>query len=280
MANKLPSWIKVKAYNRKKYTQMLSLLRKNNLNTVCIEANCPNRYECFSNGTATFMILGNICTRNCLYCNVETGEPKEVDAEEPKRIAKAVKELKLNYVVITCVTRDDLEDCGAEQFVKCVKEIRNANPNCRIELLISDLKGDYNYLEKIINIAPDVINHNIEVVKHLFPTLRPQASYECSLYILKTIKKINPNIITKSGLMVGLGETKQQIMHTFKDLKEVGTDILTIGQYLQPTKQHAKVEKYYTSDEFDKFTRNALSLGFKKVFSGPLVRSSYRAGCW
>jgi len=278
MVTKLPSWIKVKGFNHKKYQKTLDTLTNLDLNTVCIEANCPNRYECFSRDTATFMILGKICTRNCLYCNVKKGKPKTVDKDESKRIAKAVKSLKLKYVTITCVTRDDLEDCGALQFVNVVKAIRKFNQGCKIELLISDLNGNLGSLNNIIDIKPDVINHNIEIVKELFSELRPKANYARSLNILSKAKE--SGIKTKSGLMVGFGETKEEIIKTIRDVKKTGCDILTIGQYLQPNQNCVKVRKYYKPEEFNDLKEKALKLGFKHVLSGPLVRSSYKAGCY
>ncbi len=277
MIKDIPSWIETEPYDKKEYLKTKNLIDDNNLVTVCVEANCPNRYECFSKGTATFMILGDTCTRNCLYCSINKGAPKEVDDNEPKRIAETVKKLGLSYAVITCVTRDDLEDGGAEQFVKTVDEIRKTSPNCRVELLISDLKGNWEALKKIIDSRPDVLNHNIEVVKGLFHTLRPDGSYDCSLQLLKKAKEFNPGIKTKSGFMLGFGESEEQIMQTIKDLKDSGCDIITIGQYLQPGRKHFKVKKYYTPEEFRNIEENARQTGINKVIAGPLVRSSYRA---
>ena len=278
MEKKLPDWIKVKSFDRKKYSETLDLIDKNKINTVCIEANCPNRYECFSKKTATFMILGKTCTRNCAYCNVKHGKPEAIDEKEPKRTAEAVKKLKLKYAVITCVTRDDLKDGGASQFVKTVNEIREINPKCKIELLISDLDGNLNALKKIIDLKPEVINHNIEIVKELFKDMRPNGKYERSIELLRQIKKINPKIKTKSGLIVGLGEKKEQIIETINDLREAGCDILTISQYLQPSEKHAKIKNFYTPKEFNEFANIGKSIGFLHVESGPMVRSSYHAG--
>ncbi len=274
---KLPDWIKIKPYKKEKYLQTLEIINHHKLATVCVEANCPNRYECFSSGTATFMILGDTCTRNCRYCNVKKGKPKPVDMDEPARVAQAVKEMQLDYAVITCVTRDDLEDGGAGQFVKTVKEIRKLNPDCKIELLISDLGGNRKALEKIILAKPDVFNHNIEVVKNLFSLLRPEGDYHRSIDLLKKAKEINSKLVLKSGLMVGLGETKEEIIRTFKDLIKAGCQVITVGQYLQPTPNHAPVKKFYRPAEFESLKETALSLGFLKVEAGPLVRSSYRA---
>ncbi len=267
---KLPNWIEVKDFNRVDYAKTLEKLY--GVNTVCMSANCPNRYECFASGTATFMILGNICTRNCKYCAINSGVPEPIDLDEPKKIAKISKNLNLNYVVITCVSRDDLKDGGARVFVKTIREIRKLLP-CKIELLISDLNGNPDALNKILKEKPDVLNHNIEVVKALFPILRPEGDYLRSLELLKKSEKL----VTKSGLMVGFGETMEEIMETLQDLAKVNVDILTIGQYLQPSKNHSPVKKYYTPEEFKVLEKKAKVLGFKKVFAGPLVRSSYHA---
>ncbi len=277
MITGVPSWVEIEPYNKNEYLKTKKLTEDNNLTTVCMEANCPNRYECFSKGTATFMILGNTCTRNCLYCNINKRVPKDVDDDEPKRIAEAVKKLGLSYAVVTCVTRDDLEDGGAEQFVKTVDEIRQATPKCRVELLISDLKGNWEALKKIIDSKPDVLNHNIEVVRDLFPLLRPNGSYDFSLKLLKTAKNFNPEIKIKSGFMLGFGEEMSQILQTITDLKDAGCDIVTIGQYLQPSRKHFRMKKQYTVEEFKEIEEKAKELGIKQVVAGPLVRSSYRA---
>lgn len=273
----IPHWIEIGNYNKKDYLETKKNIKNNNLTTVCVEANCPNRYECFSRGTATFMILGDVCTRNCLYCNINNGSPKVIDKNEPRRIAETIKKMNLKYAVITCVTRDDLDDGGAEQFVKTVNEIREINPNCQIELLISDLNGNFDVLKKIIDAKPDVLNHNVEVIKKLFPFLRLKGNYDLSLKLLKTAKEFNPKLKTKSGFMIGLGENEDQIMQTIKDLKDSGCDIITIGQYLQPSKSHAEVKKYYTPDEFKRIGKKAKEIGIRHVIAGPLVRSSYKA---
>ncbi len=274
----IPSWIKIKQYNKQEYLKTKEILEKNNLNTVCVAANCPNRYECFSKKTATFMLLGDICTRNCLYCNIKKGTPTKVDDLEPKKIAEAVKKLNLNYAVLTCVTRDDLEDGGAEYFVQTINEIRKINPNCKIEVLISDLKGNWSALRKIINAKPDVLNHNIEAVKELFQELRPKGNYKLSIDLLKKAKELNPEMKIKSGFMLGFGESENQIIQTIRDLKEVDCDIIVIGQYLQPREKHFNVKKYYSPEEFKKIKEKARQLGIKEVIAGPLVRSSYKAG--
>ncbi len=273
-----PPNLSIESYDRTAYVKTKELIEKNNLTTVCVEANCPNRYECFSKGTATFMILGDTCTRNCLYCNVKSGRPAEVDADEPARIAKAIKKLNLKYAVITCVTRDDLPDGGGGQFVNTIKEIRKLTPDCRIEVLISDLKGNWNSLKGIINAKPDVLNHNIETVRGLFPRLRPKGSYETSIELLRRAKEMDPGIKTKSGFMLGFGETGVQIIKTLKDLKKARCDIVTVGQYLQPSPNHYKVKKYYTPREFNRIRNKAKELGIERIVSGQLVRSSYKAG--
>jgi len=272
-----PDWLKVKIGGGENYVKMKSLLRNAKLHTICEEAKCPNIAECFGSGTAVFLILGDICTRNCRYCYVKHGEPSSLNPKEPKDVAESVKKLGLKYVVITSVTRDDLEDGGANVFYETIKEIKKINKYCKIEVLIPDFKGNIESLKKIINAKPDVINHNIEVVEDLFADIRPQGNYEISLNILNDIKKLDMYIKTKSGFMIGLGETKDQILKTMKDLRKANVDFLTIGQYLQPSKNHVEIEKYYNPLEFDQFKKIALDLGFKHVESGPLVRSSYHA---
>jgi lipoic acid synthetase len=272
-----PDWLKVKIGGGKNYVRMKSLLRNAKLHTICEEAKCPNIAECFGNGTAVFLILGDICTRNCKYCNVRHGQPLPLNSSEPKDVAESVKELGLKYVVITSVTRDDLEDGGSSVFYESINEVKKQNGECVIEVLIPDFKGKIDSLKKILDAKPDVINHNIEVVKDLFPHIRPEGNYDTSLQLLKNIKNINKNMKTKSGFMIGIGETKDQILKTMKDLRDANVDFLTIGQYLQPTKEHVEIKKYYTPEEFDEFRDIALDLGFKHVESGPLVRSSYHA---
>ena len=272
-----PDWLKVKIPGGANYVKMKSLLRNSKLHTICEEAKCPNIAECFGNGTAVFLIMGDVCTRNCRYCNVSHGSPKKINVNEPIDIAESVKNLGLKYVVITSVTRDDLEDGGADIFYKTVSEIKKINKDCKIELLIPDFKGDMNSLEKVIYSKPDVINHNIEVVKDLFNDIRPEGNYNLSLKLLGEIKTINPKMKTKSGFMIGLGETDKQVIATLKDLKKSNVNFLTIGQYLQPSKNHIEIKKYYTPQEFNEFKKIAIDLGFSYVESGPLVRSSYHA---
>jgi len=272
-----PDWLKVKIGGGEKFVKMKSLLRNAKLHTICEEAKCPNIAECFGNGTAVFLILGDICTRNCKYCNVKHGTPLSLNPNEPKDVAESVKELGLRYVVITSVTRDDLNDGGASVFYDTVEEIKKQNENCKVEVLIPDFKGRIESLKKVIDTKPDVINHNIEVVQELFPEIRPEGNYETSLGLLRNIKNIDKKVKTKSGFMIGIGENKEQILKTMKDLKESDVDFLTIGQYLQPTREHAEIKKYYTPKEFDELRAIALDMGFKHVESGPLVRSSYHA---
>ncbi len=269
--------IKIKEFNKVDYLTTLESIMKDNLNTICISGNCPNRYECFSNNQATFMILGNICSRNCLYCNVLHKKPLLVDKLEIIKIAKAIAKLKLDYAVITSPARDDLKDSGISQYIKIIKEIRKQRKSCRIELLIPDFKNNWSKLPKLLNLKPDVINHNIETVEDLFPSLRPQGSYKRSIKLLSKIKKEHPKIISKTGLMLGLGENNKQIIKVFKDLKKARVDILTIGQYLAPSIKHAKVSKYYKQREFNLIKKQALTLGFSQVVASPLTRSSYKA---
>ncbi|MBN1502732.1 lipoyl synthase [Candidatus Woesearchaeota archaeon] len=266
---------KVKLPCSQNYGRINSILKKHNLHTVCEEASCPNLGECWDSGTATFMILGDICTRNCLYCNVKSGKPMRPDKKEPKRIAEVVSKLGLNYVVITSVTRDDLEDGGASAFAACIKEIRKLNRNIKVELLIPDYSGDS--LKKLVDANPDVLNHNIEVVEPLFKRLRPQGDYRKSLQTLKDIKKINKNQVTKSGFIIGFGEIEKDIKSTIENLRKADVDILTIGQYLRPSLKNVPVEKYYLPEDFNKLREYAVSIGIQEIKCGPLVRSSYKA---
>ena len=272
-----PDWLKVRIGGGENYSKIKTLLRTAKLHTICEEAKCPNIAECFGNGTAVFLILGNICTRNCRYCHVPHGTAGPLNPDEPRDIAESVSTLGLKYVVVTSVTRDDLPDGGASVFHKTIQAIRQGNPGCRIEVLIPDFQGNVTALQQVIDAAPDVINHNIEVVEELFPFIRPQGSYQRSLQVLKIIKTNAGDIPTKSGFMVGLGEETEQIHATLHDLRTAGVDFLTMGQYLQPTRNHAMVHKYYTPDEFSELKTTALQMGFSHVESGPLVRSSYHA---
>lgn len=276
MSRKLPDWFKV-SYNRDAVDEVNSILADLKLNTVCKEANCPNLGECYKKGTATFMILGSNCTRHCRFCNVSKGCVEEVDPEEPKHLAEAVKKLGLKHVVITSVTRDDLEDGGAMHFANTINAVRNLNPHTSIEVLIPDFKGEDKSLDIVINANPDVINHNVETVKSLYDKVRPQANYERSLNVIKYIKGKAPHIITKTGIMVGLGETDEEVYELMDDCLKVGCDILTIGQYLRPTEAHIEMKEYIRPEKFEEYKIIGEKKGFKYVASGPLVRSSYRA---
>ena len=276
MQKRLPEYLKRPIIDTETTRTVRRVLKTNCLNTVCENARCPNKNECYTKNTATFLIMGNVCTRNCRYCNIGCEKPLPLDEDEPKRVAKAVFDLKLKYSVITSVTRDDLPDGGAGHFCNCIREIRKLSPDVKIEILTPDFKGDTTALDRIIEAKPDVFNHNIETVEPLFKTARPQGDYRRSLEVLKYIKA-NSDISTKSGLMVGLSESFEQIERTLKDLKSSGCDILTIGQYIQPSKAHLEVAKYYTLEEFKELNRLAEEIGFKHCQIGPLVRSSYRA---
>lgn len=272
-----PEWMRVKLNSTAHLNKVTGLLSNLNLNTVCEAANCPNRLECFSSKTATFMILGTTCTRNCKFCNVEGGSPNQPDPHEPKNIAIGIKELGLKHAVITSVTRDDLEDEGAGHFVKCIEEIKALNPSTSIEVLTPDFNGKEELIRQVVLAKPNVFNHNIETVKRLYNTVRPEASYAQSLYVLKYIKEVDPKMATKSGIMVGLGETEEEVFETLKDLREVGCDIVTIGQYMQPSEKHIPLVEYVHPDVFKRYEEKAYALGFSAVASSPLVRSSYKA---
>lgn len=276
MRTRLPEYLKRPIIDTEKTREVRKILKVNCLNTVCENARCPNKNECYTKHTATFLIMGNNCTRNCRYCNITCAKPEPLDNEEPKHIAQAVKALNLKYAVITSVTRDDLSDGGAEHFANCIYEIKKLCPETKIEILTPDFKNNKNSLDVIIKAKPDVFNHNIETVKEVFKTARPQGNYQNSLDVLKYIKE-NSDIKTKSGLMIGLGETFEQIKSTMKDLNEVGCDILTVGQYIQPSKEHLEVSKYYTLEEYEILKQMAKEAGFKNYQIGPLVRSSYNA---
>lgn len=273
---RLPEYLKRPIINTETTKNVRHILKRHCLNTVCENARCPNKNECYTKNTATFLIMGNVCTRNCRYCNITGGVPEGLNLDEPKHIAEAVKELGLKYVVITSVTRDDLKDGGSKHFANTIYEIRKLAPDTKIEILTPDFNGDSEALNTIIEANPTVFNHNIEVVKQIFKKARPKGDYDCSLEVLKYVKE-NSEIKTKSGLMVGLGETFEQIEETFKDLLNIGCDILTVGQYIQPSKQHLEVEKYYTIEEFKQIEELAKQVGFKHFQIGPLVRSSYMA---
>ena len=269
-----PDWLRVPYYDNSNSALVTELLRELNLNTVCIEANCPNKAECFSKKTATFMILGANCTRNCTFCNVSHGAPLPADKDEPRRVAAAVKRLGLKYVVITSVTRDDLPDGGAAYIAEVIGEIKRTAPDTAVEVLIPDLAA----LEIIIEEKPEVISHNIETVESLYNVIRPEAGYKRSLNVLRNIKELSKPIRAKSGIMLGLGETREEILKTFDDLLEHGCDILTIGQYLSPSKAHYPVIEYIDPIVFAEYEEIAKEKGFRFVKSGPFVRSSYNAG--
>lgn len=273
---RLPEYLKRPIIDTDKTKNVRKILKTHCLNTVCESARCPNKNECYTKNTATFLIMGNVCTRNCRYCNISCEKPQPLDKNEPNHIAKAVQELGLKYVVITSVTRDDLPDGGAEHFAKCLKAIRDLTPSVKTEILTPDFKGDAKALNTIIKAAPDVFNHNIETVSNLFKTARPQAIYQRSLNVLKYVKE-NSNILTKSGIMVGLGETLEELEQTLIDLKNINCDIVTIGQYIQPSKEHLPVAKFYTLEEFEQLKALAKKVGLKNYQIGPLVRSSYNA---
>jgi len=272
-----PEWLKVKVSHSGTTMEVSRMLKKLNLNTVCDEAACPNRGECFTRKTATFMILGSVCSRNCTFCNVTQGEPEAVMLEEPENIAIAIKELGLKHTVITSVTRDDLEDGGAGHFVKVINAIRNKTPEVTIEVLIPDFAGNDESLRKVIAAKPDIINHNVETIPSLYDGVRPMAIYERSLELLRRVKEIDPEIATKSGLMLGLGEKTHEVELLMDDLRAVNCDILTIGQYLAPSKLHHPVIEYVTPEIFVELGLTAKQKGFKYVASSPLVRSSYHA---
>lgn len=276
MQRRLPDYLKRPIIDTDKTRTVRKILKTKCLNTVCENARCPNKNECYTKNTATFLIMGNDCTRNCKYCNISCAKPEPLDLEEPKHVAEAVQALGLKYAVITSVTRDDLPDGGAEHFANCIYEIRKLCPDTKIEILTPDFKGNKDCLDIIIKAHPDVFNHNIEAVQDIFKSVRPQGDYECSLEVLKYVKD-NSDILTKSGLIIGLGETFEQIEQTLIDLKNVECDIVTIGQYIQPSKHHLEVAKYYTPEEYDKLKELANKIGIKNHQIGPLVRSSYRA---
>ena len=279
---KRPDWLKIKLPVGDNFNDVRNLMRKQKLNTVCEEANCPNIAECWNHRTATFMILGDICTRTCGFCNVKSGLPTELDLDEPGRVVESIKELKLRHSVITSVNRDELNDGGAEIFKEVVRLCREEVPDCTVEILIPDFKGEEHAFEIIMQSPPDILNHNLETVERLYHVVRPQAKYERSLELIRWFKQKGlsrrdgfPK--TKSGLMVGIGEKPDEVIDTMNDLVSYGCDILTIGQYLQPTKQHLPVDRFVTPDEFNMYKEEGLKIGFKIVESSPLVRSSYHA---
>jgi len=272
-----PPWLKVRFPGGDNYIRLKRLMRDENLHTVCEEARCPNIGECWQAGTATFMILGDTCTRACGFCAVKTGRPLFLDKLEPMRVARAVQQMGLTHAVVTSVNRDDQPDGGAEIFAQTIRWIRRLSPNTSIEVLIPDFEGNWDALATVMAAQPEILNHNTESVPRLYRRVRPKARYERSLELLRRAKELDPGAITKSGLMVGLGETKPELHQVFADLVDRGVDVLTIGQYLRPSAKHLPLVRYYDPEEFDQLRDDALALGFKHVESGPLVRSSYHA---
>ena len=271
-----PKWIRVKLPTGKKYTELRGLVDQYKLNTICTSGSCPNMGECWAEGTATFMILGNICTRSCGFCGVKTGRPGNVDWEEPEKVARSIKIMKIKHAVITSVDRDDLKDMGSIIWSETIQAIRRLNPGTTLETLIPDFQGNQRNINRIVKAAPEVVSHNVETVRRLTREVRIQAKYDQSLEVLRYLKEMGVNR-TKSGIMLGLGETEEEVFETLHDLRKSGVDIVTIGQYLQPTKTHLPVKSFITPDTFQKYEAFGKDLGFRHVESGPLVRSSYKA---
>jgi len=280
MNGEFPEWLKIPAPDEKSLYEMQDLIKDMTLHTVCEEALCPNVGECFKSRTATFLLMGDVCTRNCNFCAVRHGNPLPLDPDEPRHIAEACKALGLKYVVLTCVTRDDLADGGASHMALVVKEVKRLNPGAKVELLTSDLAGSRDALKNLLEAPLDVLAHNVETVPSLYPAVRPQANYERSLAVIEMAKAIAPKVLTKSGIMVGLGETYEEVIEVMCDLISVGCDILTIGQYLQPSPSHLPVKEFVPPKQYQMYEQKGLELGFKYVVAGPLVRSSYRAGAY
>jgi lipoic acid synthetase len=270
-----PEWLRIKLQVNESFMKVRNIVSDHKLHTVCEEARCPNMSECWSRGTATFMILGDICTRSCGFCAVKTGKPVGLDIDEPRRVAQAVKLMGIKHAVITSVNRDDLKDGGAGIFAETIKKIRELVPECRVEVLIPDFKGDEKALDIVIEAKPDILNHNVETVPRLYKIVRPQAKYKRSLKVLDYCKK--HGLVTKTGLMLGIGEKTEEVIDVMKDLRSIDVDILTLGQYLQPTKMHLPVDRFVQPEEFEMLKKIGLEMGFKYVESGPLVRSSYHA---
>ncbi|CAL67659.1 lipoyl synthase [Christiangramia forsetii] len=271
-----PKWLRVKLPTGKKYTELRNLVDKYDLHTICTSGSCPNMGECWSEGTATFMILGNVCTRSCGFCGVKTGRPETVDWDEPEKVARSIKLMQIKHAVVTSVDRDDLKDMGSIVWAETVKAIRRMNPETTLETLIPDFQGNERNIDRIIEVAPEVVSHNMETVKRLTREVRIQAKYDRSLAVLKYLKD-NGIRRTKSGIMLGLGEQEEEVIQTLKDLREAGVDVVTIGQYLQPSKKHLPVKQFITPDQFQKYEKIGLELGFRHVESSALVRSSYKA---
>ena len=277
-AMRKPEWIRMKVPDSARFQEIKQVLRENKLHTVCEEASCPNIGECFSNGTATFMILGDICTRRCPFCDVSHGKPLPPDVKEPKSLAATIAQMRLRYVVITSVDRDDLMDGGAQHFVDCIRETRALSPEIKIEVLVPDFRGRLETAVEILKVSPpDVMNHNLETVPRLYKQARPGADYQNSLDLLKVFGQLHPEVPTKSGLMLGLGETDEEILEVMRDLRVHGVTMLTLGQYLQPSQHHLPVMRFVTPDRFVQFEQEALAMGFTHAACGPMVRSSYHA---
>lgn len=274
---KRPEWLKVRLPSGPNFLELKGLMRGLELHTVCEEARCPNLGECWEQRTATFLILGDTCTRACGFCAIKSGRPTLLDRREPLRVAEAVRHMGLQHVVITSVTRDDLPDGGAAIFAECIRKVREYVPGCTVEVLIPDLMGNWEALAVIMEAQPDILNHNTESVPRLYHIVRPKAKYERSLELLRRARELDPPVITKSGVMVGIGETRQELREVFADLRRVDCDVLTIGQYLRPTPRHLPIDRYYTPEEFRELREEALAMGFGHVEAGPLVRSSYHA---
>ncbi len=274
---RLPPWLRVKFHSNRSYHEVSALMEDQSLHTVCQEALCPNRGECWGAGTATFLLLGDVCTRACKFCDVKHGQPGPLDWEEAERVAHSIQAMKLTHAVVTSVNRDERHDGGAPIFAMLIRRVRELHPECSVEVLIPDFKGSLEALKIVMDARPDILNHNLETVPGLFRSVQPQSSYEASRATLVNAKKLKPEILTKSGLMVGLGDTMEEIKETMADIQRWDVDILTIGQYLQPSKNHLPVDRFYTPDEFEELKEYGLELGFKWVESAPLVRSSYHA---
>lgn len=272
-----PEWIKVRAPSGPDYERVLATMRSKKLHTVCEEARCPNLGECWGSGTATFLLLGEVCTRSCGFCDIATGRPEAIDWLEPERVARAVKAMDLRHAVITSVNRDERPDGGAPIFAMVIRRIRELQPGCSVEVLIPDFKGSRQALRIVMDARPEILNHNVETVRRLFKRVQPQDHYEWAQATLTNAKQLDPDVLTKSGIMVGLGETFEEVKATMDDLRSWGVDILTIGQYLQPTRKHLPIDRYYRPEEFEDLKQYGLQIGFRWVESGPLVRSSYHA---
>ena len=274
---RLPEWLKVPMPGGPRYLELQQLMERQQLHTVCQEARCPNIGECWERGTATFMILGDICTRRCHYCAVTTGRPVGLDLQEPERLAETVQTMGLRYCVITSVNRDDLPDGGAFIFAACIRKVHEKVPACRVEVLIPDFAGSWLALGKVIDAGPEVLNHNIESTRPVFRRVRPKGDYQLSLDLLAEAKRLDPGMVTKSGIIVGMGETREDLLATMADLRQVDCDLLTIGQYLRPSLKHIPIDRFYTPAEFEELRQAGEEMGFRHVASGPLVRSSYHA---